>query len=125
MPFVGQVGKESLDLDLPEVARVAHAVIPDEGSCPVDVGLFGAQAVVQVPDALAQTGEQPGRSRTAAGARRGVRQLTADNRAHGVHISTQHAVFAHRPAVLLATCRRTMQNALNAGWHASLPAVYL
>src|SRR5690606_12238133 len=102
-----------------------HAVIPDEGPRPVGIRLLGAKAVVQIPDAIAQTGKQPGRSRTAAGARRGVRRLAADIGAHGAHISTQHAVFAHRPAVLLVTCRRTMQNALNAGWHASLPAVYL
>ena len=119
VPFVGQVGEKSLDLEPPEVARVAHAVIPDEGPRPVDIRLLGAQAVVQVADALAQTGKQPRRSRAAAGSRRGLRRLRADNGAHGAHISTQHPVFALRPAVLLVTCRRTMQNGLSLGWRAS------
>src|SRR5690606_38559723 len=99
--------------------RVAHAVIPDEGTGPVDIRLFGAKAVVQVADALAQTGEQPGRSRTAARGRRGLRQLTADDGAHGAHTSTHHRVCAHHPAALLATCRRTMQNGLTLAWRAS------
>ena len=69
MSFIGQVGEKSLDLDPPEVARVTHAVIPNKGPRPVDIGLFGAKAVVQAPDALAQTCEQPGRSRAAGRAR--------------------------------------------------------
>ena len=98
---------------------MTHAVIPDEGPRPVDIRLLGAQAVVQVADAFAQTGEQSRKSRAAARSRRGHRRLRADNGAHGAHISTQHPVFAHLPAVLLVTCRRTMQNRLNLGWRAS------
>jgi len=119
VPFIGQVGEKLLHLALPEFTRVAHAVIADEGPRPVDIRLFGAKAVVQVPDALAQTCEQPGRSRAAARSRRGLRRLRADSGAHGAHISTQHPLFAHRPAVLLVTCRRTMQNGLSLGWRAS------
>lgn len=42
--------------------------------------------------------------------------MIADIGAHGAHISTRHPVLAHRPAALLVTCRRTMQNRLNPGW---------
>lgn len=103
VPFVCQVGQKSLDFDLPEVARMAHAVGPDEGPRPMDIGLLGAKAVVKVPDALAQTGEQPGRSLTAARASRGLRRLTADSGVHGAYIylhripSSSGGTTGHKP----------------------------
>jgi hypothetical protein len=53
-----QVRKASTSSPAPALGRVAQAVEADEGAHPMHVGLFGAQAVVQVADLLAQRVEQ-------------------------------------------------------------------
>jgi len=40
------MGEKGFDLSRPEVGRVALVVEQNEASNPIDVGLFGAQAVV-------------------------------------------------------------------------------
>lgn len=73
-PHVGQVGQERLDLGGAHVLGVAHAVESDVGAAPGQVGLLGLQAVVQVPDALAQLVQQALRlQRRAVGRRAAAR----------------------------------------------------
>jgi hypothetical protein len=52
------MGEKGLDFHLAHLGRVAQAVEADEGAALMHVDLFGAQAVVHEPDALAQLVEQ-------------------------------------------------------------------
>lgn len=54
-----QMRQERLDLGPTHLRRMAQAVEPDEGARPVHIGLFGTQAVMQAPRALAHAIEQP------------------------------------------------------------------
>lgn len=55
----GQVRQETLHLRLAHLGRVPQPVEADVGPRPVHVGFFGAQAVVQQPDALSKLVQQP------------------------------------------------------------------
>ena len=58
LPVGRQPGEKGLDLGLRELGGVAQVVEADEGAHPVDVGVLGAQAVVQQADLLAKLIEQ-------------------------------------------------------------------
>lgn len=59
--FAGQPSQEGLNLRTAHLLRMPQAMEADVGPAPMHVDLFGAPAVVQQPDALAQLVEQPGR----------------------------------------------------------------
>jgi hypothetical protein len=56
----GQHGQERLDLRLRHLPRMPHAVKADEMAHPVNVGLLGAQAVVQITEPLPQLPKDAG-----------------------------------------------------------------
>ena len=56
----GQMGQKRLHLGRPHLRRMPLPVEQDEPSDPIDVGLLGADAVVQPPDDAADLIEQPG-----------------------------------------------------------------
>ena len=64
LALVGEPDQEGLDIGAGELGRVTQAVETDEGAHPVQVGLFGAAAVVQQADLVAEEVEQAGRSGT-------------------------------------------------------------
>ena len=61
--FDGEVGEKSLDVGGAQFRRMALVVKMDVTSDPVDVGLFGAQAVVFVTNAIPHSGEKARRLR--------------------------------------------------------------
>jgi hypothetical protein len=57
-PLRGKHGEKRFDLVRTHVARMLHAAPADEKADPVDVRLFGREAVVQIPRAFAHLAEQ-------------------------------------------------------------------
>jgi hypothetical protein len=53
-----EVRQKGLDLRSAERCGMAHAVKVNEATCPLDIGLLGADRIVAHPQRLAQAGEQ-------------------------------------------------------------------
>lgn len=58
LALVRQHGQKGLDLGLAQLARMPQPVKADEPARPVQIGLFRAQAVVQIADALSHLVQQ-------------------------------------------------------------------
>ena len=86
--LVDQRIQERLDLRATERARMAQPAMPHEGADPQQVGLLGAQAVMQVANPLAHLVEQPG----------GLQRRFAPV---GRYVSTVHATSIRRRLPLL------------------------
>ena len=105
----GQPAQKGLDLRTRQLGRMTQAVKTDEGTHPMHIGLFGAQAVVHVADLGAQEVEEA-RRRRGPGHRLGSEQATHGRKRAGtrmkLYIHTVSALTAARKAACRTTASR-------------------
>ena len=104
--------EKRLHLRRRHLARMAHAMKAHEGAHPVDVGLLGAYAVVQVANALAHLIQQPlGLQR-----RQGGRPPRRDALFHGWRLLYKHTAYRLLSGPQAAPSRNTSQRSSASNW---------